>query len=123
MRSLLLVGPERAMSKPMELELVESIWQEIKSELERRKNQIYGEIRSYPPPITACDEQFDHLLAEQRRISRELDRMHAASQASVVNRDPARTIDEFIRSSTCIGDEAEQRIRSLLKLPILEPGK
>jgi len=111
------------MSKPLELKLVESIWEEVGSELKRQKNQIYEEIKSYPPPITACDEQFDHLLAAQQRISRELDRMHAASQASFMDRDPARLIDGFIKSSTCIGDEAEQRIRSLLRQAVPEPGR
>jgi hypothetical protein len=110
------------MSKTVEEKWVESIWEEIGFELARRKKQIYEEIKCYPPPITACDEQFDHLLAEQQRIACELDRMHAVSQASLTNREPARLIEEFVRSSTCLGDEARQRIRSQLQQAAGDPG-
>ncbi len=40
--------------------------------LERERDRIFEQIRSYPPPIPACDDQFNYLLAERDRIAREL---------------------------------------------------
>ncbi|MEX0678269.1 MAG: hypothetical protein WD063_14405 [Pirellulales bacterium] len=101
------------MSEQVKPALIESVWREIKIELEGAKSRIYEEIRSYPPPITACDEQFDRLLEEREKISRELERMRDVSDASLAERNPLRLIDEFLRSSIYIGAEAEQRIRAL----------
>jgi hypothetical protein len=100
---------------------IASVWAEVASELERRKTQLYEQIKNYPPPITACDQQFDYLLAQHREISRELDRMRAVVQASSTNHEPARVIDEFLRSATSIDDEARQRIRSRLSQAVPEP--
>ena len=32
---------------------IASVWAEVASELERRKTQLYEQIKNYPPPITA----------------------------------------------------------------------
>ncbi len=103
------------MSEQVEAASIESAWREIKVELEGAKNRIYEQIRSYPPPITACDEQFEYLLEQRQEISRELERMHEASAAGPSDREAAARIDEFIRSSNFIGQEARRRIRSSLR--------
>lgn len=41
--------------------------------IEARSN-LDAEIRAYPTPISGCDAQYNHLLAERRRV-------HAALQA------------------------------------------
>ncbi len=46
--------------------------------LERERDRVFERIRSYPSPITACDEQFDSLLEERDRIARELARVRRA---------------------------------------------
>lgn len=43
-----------------------AVWQDAKQRLEEERAAITAEIRSYPPPIPACDQQYNHLL-EQRR--------------------------------------------------------
>jgi hypothetical protein len=45
---------------------------EIRSLLEQQRVRIQEEIANYPPPITACDAQFNHLLEQRSRIAREL---------------------------------------------------
>lgn len=30
--------------------------------------ELDGEIRAYPTPISGCDAQYNHLLAERRRV-------------------------------------------------------
>ncbi len=44
-------------------------------DLKRERDRIHEEIRSYPPPIPACDEHFSHLLGERARVARELARV------------------------------------------------
>jgi hypothetical protein len=36
---------------------------------------IKGEIRHYPTPIAHCDEQFNFLLSERDRLSKELNKL------------------------------------------------
>ena len=36
--------------------------------LRQAKDQVNAEIRAYPTPISGCDAQFNHLLAERSRI-------------------------------------------------------
>ena len=45
---------------------------EIRSLLEQQRVRIQEEIANYPPPITAFDAQFNHLLEQRSRIAREL---------------------------------------------------
>lgn len=33
------------------------------------RNQIDAEIKDYPTPVSGCDAQYNHLLAERRRIT------------------------------------------------------
>ena len=42
--------------------------------LQRAMEDLTAEIRGYPTPISGCDAQYNHLLAERRRV-------HAALQA------------------------------------------
>jgi hypothetical protein len=51
-------------------------WQEQKEILEREREHVLEEIRSYPTPIPACDEQFNWLLAERTRVARELEQVN-----------------------------------------------
>ncbi len=53
------------------------------------------EIRRYPPPIPACDAQFNRLLELRRSLPRELARLDRAAADHTI------TIEEFIRSSPC----------------------
>lgn len=109
------VKSQHEVNRQMELDLVKSIWKEIRTHLESERAQIYEEIRNYPPPIPACDLQFNHLLEERARISQELSQLDALSKESLTRRDYIKLIDEFIRSSSYISDEAEQKIRSFFK--------
>lgn len=36
--------------------------------LEAARAELDHEIRSYPTPISGCDAQYNHLLAERRRV-------------------------------------------------------
>ena len=48
--------------------------------LEEERNRIREEIASYPPPIPACDEHYNHLLERRDQLSRELARLKQAGE-------------------------------------------
>ena len=49
-----------------------------RNELSVAKQLINDEIRSYPTPISGCDAQFNHLLAERERVQSALDSLKAS---------------------------------------------
>jgi len=40
-----------------------------RAELAMARQLIQGEISGYPGPISGCDAQFNHLLAERKKVS------------------------------------------------------
>lgn len=89
-------------------------WRKIGARLEQERDRIHREIKSTPPPIPACDVQFNHLLEQRARICEELDRMRQAANESIAPGESVKRIDEFLGSSKYIGDEAKQAIGSWL---------
>ena len=45
--------------------------------LETARRALAREITSYPTPISGCDAQFNHLLAQRSQISRALDALQS----------------------------------------------
>ncbi len=70
-------------------------WRSLRLRLEALKETVARELRSYPPPIPACDAQFNRLLELRRLLPRELARLDLAAK------DKSITIEEFIGSSPC----------------------
>ncbi len=70
-------------------------WHSLQLHLEALKETVAEEIRRYPPPIPACDAQFNRLLELRRLLPRELARLDLAAN------DKSATIEDFIRSSPC----------------------
>jgi hypothetical protein len=58
----------------------ETDWKQLQIQLEAEKWRVMEEIANYPPPIPACDVQFNFLLEERARITRELNRLQALSR-------------------------------------------
>ena len=100
--------------------LLEAIWLEIRTHLEKEKNQIYDEIVNYPPPIPACDVQFNHLLEERTRITQELSRAREVSGKGSNYSDSIRLIREFVESCTYINDTLKAKLKSDLEAARLE---
>ena len=70
-------------------------WDSLRLRLEALKETVAEEIRSYPPPIPACDAQFNRLLELRRLLPQELARLDLAANEKSI------TIEDFIRASPC----------------------
>lgn len=48
-----------------------------RSELMRARQLLSDEIKGYPTPISGCDAQFNHLLAERHKLAQALSALDA----------------------------------------------
>jgi hypothetical protein len=93
----------------------DAMWAELKDHLESARRAILEEIRHYPPPIAACDQQFNHLLEQRDRISGELGRLAAAREASARQQAEVDALDDFIAASPCLDAALKARLIAELK--------
>ena len=98
-----------------QIDMIQSAWDQIRVRLEIKKAHIYDEIGSYPPPIAACDQQFNFLLEERTSVSQELDELNEAAAASLTIQESIQQMERFIRSSRYVDPETERMIRSYLE--------
>lgn len=79
-------------------------WNDARQALAARRAEIDALIASYPPPIPACDAQFNHLLEQRREIGQELVRLEDAMARG-------DKVDAFLKSSHALditGEEKQQ---------------
>ncbi len=93
---------------------IDSACKVIRQALERAKADVYAQIRNYPPPITACDEQFDLLIESRDRIVRSLHGVDELVAACSKHPDPAALIADFVAASPDVEDCVREQIRTLL---------
>ncbi len=106
--------PQNATEQDAALDVVQSVWQIIREQLEATRHRIHEEILHYPPPIPACDQHFNYLLEQRTGIAQELRRQKVLAEESLTSRVPGTLIGEFVASSVYVNDETRQQIRSYL---------
>jgi len=87
----------------------EAAWKRLRALLEGQWHSVQAEIRKYPPPIPACDADFNHLLQQRDRISEELWQLDEAAGAGAARSDSARLLKEFLGASRCVDDETKRQ--------------
>ena len=92
-----------------------AIWQAIYDQLEAAKRQIIAEIRGYPPPIPACDVQFNTLMQQRAAITRELGHLETAIMQCASDDDMALRIHDFLDSSEYLDSAAKDEFRQMLR--------
>ncbi|MCK0167101.1 hypothetical protein MWU52_06020 [Jannaschia sp. S6380] len=50
------------------MDTVSDVLHRVRAELRQARTLLRQEIAAYPTPIAGCDVQFNHLLADRRRI-------------------------------------------------------
>ncbi len=68
----------------------DSDWDALRARLEQTQEAVAAEIRTYPPPIPACDAQYNHLLERREALSAALARLDAA------RKDGSSTLESFL---------------------------
>ena len=59
---------------------VQQFGQRVEGALRSEKARIRREISAYPPPIPACDAQFNYLLEQRNQVAQELSAVTAAQR-------------------------------------------
>ncbi len=88
----------------------------FKDQLEKVKIRVNKKIGNYPPPIPACDVQFNYLPEERSNISMEIkrvDNLLTKCQTSIVD---IETIEDLIKTSNQIDDDMAERLRTAFTL-------
>ena len=76
---------------------------EARERLAQIKGDILVQIRNYPPPIPACDAQFNHLLERRDAITEELARFDRWAATLPPGAEPAAGLLEFSAASPFLG--------------------
>lgn len=97
-------------SNPPDLPPVDAVFKTLVDYLEAERARIVEEIRSYPPPIPACDAQFNYLLEKRTTLSRELDRLYRIDKALLAGESGVKRLRVFIESSDCIESHTKRRL-------------
>jgi hypothetical protein len=95
--------------------LVEPLRQEIQNHLEKEKQRIFDEILHYPPPIPACDIQFNFLLEERSNITQELRRVREISERGASDFEQLKSLRKFVESSQYFDNVLTARLMSDLE--------
>jgi hypothetical protein len=90
---------------------MQSVWQNLADQLETRKQEVLQEIRNYPPPIPACDAQFNYLLEQRDQLSVALNRLKGLAAYDAA----ADELLEFVATSPVINEQSAQAIRLRLE--------
>jgi hypothetical protein len=67
-----------------------SDWDALRARLVQTQEAVAAEIRAYPPPIPACDAQYNHLLERRAALSEAFARLDAART------DGSSTLESFL---------------------------
>jgi hypothetical protein len=64
------------------------LYETLGAYLNEERERIYAEIHDYPPPIPACDVQFNYLIEKRTLVTQEIRKLRALGTSS---EDPADT--------------------------------
>jgi hypothetical protein len=98
-----------------------SPWTELEDHLENARRSVLAEIRNYPPPIAACDQQFNYLLEQRDRIAGELSRLASIRRSNSATESDVGALIGFINASDCIAHELKADLLQLLDERLGEP--
>ncbi len=94
--------------------IVLTTFQEIKLQLEQRKEEIYDEIKEYPFPIPACDAQFNYLLELRNGVAQELNQVSALLAECDLSADSIQLVTSFIQSSMVLKHNVKTKLQQAL---------
>ena len=89
-------------------------WQAIRAYLTTKKHQINEEVRYYPPPIPACDAQFNYLLAERAKLSQLLWQLGTMSQTNSSKQERQQWLVAFLEFSSDLEPSVAQAVQQVL---------
>lgn len=82
----------------------------LSEELQRERERIYGEIHNYPPPIPACDAQFNHLIQQRSAVTQELRSVQNLSVSALDSTASRAALRQVIADSEILNTSVKERL-------------
>ncbi|MBK8903567.1 MAG: hypothetical protein IPM53_20460 [Anaerolineaceae bacterium] len=95
--------------------LAPTLWQEVENHLEQERQRIFDEILNYPPPIPACDVQFNFLLAQRAEMMQALQQLREISGADTAVSHPLLSLRQFIQTCQFFDDTRQAQLLAELE--------
>lgn len=93
------------------------ICQKLEAFLWQERERIYAEIHDYPPPIPACDAQFNYLIEKRAVIGQELGKVHALAGVAQSADQKNRLLREYVATSQILNRTAKEELVGALLGP------
>lgn len=95
-------------------DVIDGVIKALAERLESKRSDISEEISAYPPPIPACDAQFNYLLEARRGIAGELAQLKDLQAAGLSAADLRKSIERLVEGSSYLDQSAKQALRARL---------
>ena len=82
-------------------------WDWLAQRLERARREIDEQIESYPPPIPACDQHFNHLMEQHHLVRSCQGQLREMIAQSDSKGPPARIMEELRRTWPVLDEERQ----------------
>jgi chorismate mutase len=83
-------------------EAIQPLKDSLRDHLERIKQPINAEIRSYPLPAAGCDAQYNHLIEQRSGLAKEIAELDSLNSKGA--------LDKFIDGSAYIDEETANKV-------------
>ena len=91
-----------------------SAWDALRAHLEGLKRDLLREIEHYPPPIPACDAQFNYLLQRRDALSQELQRLAEVQADRPTGTQSLAAWEAFVAACEFIDAQTAESLRARL---------
>lgn len=90
------------------------ITSQLEARLWQERERIYAEIHAYPPPIPACDAQFNYLIEKRALVAQELSKVGAIGQCDDSPEEEAAALRRLIKTSEILNKSAKAHLLEAL---------
>lgn len=90
------------------------ICSQVEASLWRERERIYAEIHAYPPPIPACDAQFNYLIEKRATVTQELSKVRAISTLPANPEQEAAALRQIVRASEILSNAVKTHLLEVL---------
>lgn len=83
------------------------ICSQVEARLWQERERIYAEIHAYPPPIPACDAQFNYLIEKRAAVAQELSKVRSIDWRPDNPRQAVAVLRQIVKSSEILNTSAK----------------
>ena len=85
----------------------QDIGSQVEACLWQERERIYAEIHAYPPPIPACDAQFNYLIEKRAVVAQELSKVRAIGTLPDSPEREAAALRQLVQTSEILSESVK----------------